>query len=125
MPIVLKDNSLPLRLTLMVSCAGKRGRTFKAISSQQCGWFWKAGLVFKPVHGPDSEQTPPTLHLWHRHGVPGAAVGQPAVVAPVQSQAPGSVELPRVGQHGVFLQTLVTGLFKRHLVSDGGIIHFT
>lgn len=139
MPIVFKETSLSLlghllQNSLVVLSAGESlshdmlriqpkndplcRLTSKTISSHHCGWFWKASLVFVTVHGPDSEQTSPTLHPGYRNGVPSTTVGEPAIVTPVQTESPGSMELPRVCQHSTCLLTLLSGFFKSHLVSD-------
>lgn len=97
-------------------------RTFKAERSVLVGGFWEAGLVGVLVEGPDPQQAASTLRQGDVHGVPDAAVRQPAIVAAAKPRPPGCKQLARGRQHGVVLLTLRLRLLPGDLLGDGGRI---
>lgn len=99
--------------------------TFEAVCSQLGDGFWEACLVPVAVQGPDAQQTTATLHSGYRDGVASAAVGQPAIVTPVQTLSPGGVELTRRRQDSVPVLTLLLCLLKRHLMGHRCVVHLT
>lgn len=97
-------------------------RTFEAERSVLVGGVWEAGLVGVLVEGPDPQQAASTLRQGDVHGVPDAAVRQPAVVAAAKPRPPGCKQLAWGRQHGVMLLTLRLRLLPGDLLSDGGRI---
>lgn len=99
--------------------------TFKTVSPEFCCWFWEASLVSEAIHGPDAQQASPTLHFGYCDRMSCTAIREPTIVTSVQTLSPGSMELTRGCQHCIFLLTLVTGLFKSHLLGHRSIVNFT
>lgn len=82
-----------------------------------CG-VWVAGLVFVFVKRANAQQTASTLRPGDGDGVADAAVGQPAVVAPVQPRPPGSEQLTGRRQHSIVLLALLSRLLQSELITE-------
>lgn len=85
----------------------------------------EAGLVVVLVHGPDARRVPAAGCSGAHDGVPQAAIGQPARVAPVQALLPGGVELPNRGQRGVLALAVLLRFCEGELLRLRGEEHVT